>query len=134
MKHGNKAVFYIFWLLLLSGCATVLLTGASGGVAYTITNVASKTLISPIDQVEYANRLALLKMKIRYIGRRETGSGVQIVAETNELNIYIDLEKITAKTTKIGVNAEKNIILKDRATAVAIIEQTEAMLGNQSGE
>lgn len=134
MKHGNKAVFYIFWLLLLSGCATVLLTGASGGVAYTITNVASKTLISPIDQVEYANRLALLKMKIRYIERRETENGVQIIAETNELNIYIDLKQITSKTTKIGVNAEKNIILKDRATAVAIIEQTEAMLGNQSGE
>lgn len=134
MKHGNKAVFYIFWLLLLSGCATVLLTGASGGVAYTITNVASKTLISPIDQVEYANRLALLKMKIRYIERRETENGVQIIAETNELNIYIDLKQITPKTTKIGVNAEKNIILKDRATAVAIIEQTEAMLGNQSGE
>ena len=129
MKHGNKAVFYIFWLLLLSGCATVLLTGASGGVAYTITNVASKTLISPIDQVEYANRLALLKMKIRYIERRETENGVQIIAETNELNIYIDLKPITPKTTKIGVNAEKNIILKDRATAVAIIEQTEAMLG-----
>ncbi|SPQ01569.1 hypothetical protein NBG4_60045 [Candidatus Sulfobium mesophilum] len=129
MKHGNKAVFYIFWLLLLSGCATVLLTGASGGVAYTITNVASKTLISPIDQVEYANRLALLKMKIRYIERRETENGVQIIAETNELNIYIDLKQITPKTTKIGVNAEKNIILKDRATAVAIIEQTEAMLG-----
>ena len=134
MKHGNKAVFYIFWLLLLSGCATVLLTGASGGVAYTITNVASKTLTSPIDQVEYANRLALLKMKIRYIERRETENGVQIIAETNELNIYIDLKQITSKTTKIGVNAEKNIILKDRATAVAIIEQTEAMLGNQSGE
>jgi hypothetical protein len=134
MKHGNKAVFFIFWLLLLSGCATVLLTGASGGVAYTITNVASKTLISPIDQVEYANRLALLKMKIRYIERRETENGVQIIAETNELNIYIDLKQITPKTTKIGVNAEKNIILKDRATAVAIIEQTEAMLGNQSGE
>ena len=134
MRHGNKAVFYIFWFLLLSGCATVLLTGASGGVAYTITNVASKTLISPIDQVEYANRLALLKMKIRYIERRETENGVQIIAETNELNIYIDLKQITPKTTKIGVNAEKNIILKDRATAVAIIEQTEAMLGNQSGE
>ena len=91
--------------------------------------MASKTLISPIDQVEYANRLALLKMKIRYIERRETENGVQIIAETNELNIYIDLKQITPKTTKIGVNAEKNIILKDRATAVAIIEQTEAMLG-----
>ncbi len=130
MKHGDKAAFYIFWLLLLSGCASVLITGASGGVAYTITNVAYKTVVSPIDQVEYANRLALMKMRIRYIERRETGNGVQIVAETSELNIYIDLERVTPKATKIGVNAEKNIIQKDRATAVAIIEQTEAMLAN----
>jgi hypothetical protein len=28
------------------------------------------------------------------------------------------------------VNAEKNIIMKDMATAVAIIEETEAMLEN----
>ncbi len=130
MKHGNKAPFYMLWFLLLSGCASVLVTGASGGVAYTITNVAYKTVVSPIDQVEYANRLALMKMRIRYIERRETGNGVQIVAETNELNIYIDLERITPRTTKIGVNAEKNIILKDKATAVTIIEQTEAMLAN----
>ena len=130
MKHEKKAAFIVSCLLLLSACTSVLVTGASGGVAYTITNVAYKTVVSPIDQVEFANRLALMKMRIRYIERRETGSGVQIVAETNELNIYIDLEKITPKTTKIGVNAERNILLKDKATAVAIIEQTEAMLEN----
>ena len=130
MKHEKKAALLISWLLLLAGCTSVLITGASGGVAYTITNVAYKTVVSPIDRVEYANRLALMKMKIRYIERREMGNGVQIVAETRELNIYIDLEKITPKTTKIGVNAERNILLKDKATAVAIIEQTEAMLEN----
>ncbi len=130
MRHERRIAFYIFWLLLLPGCTSVLVTGASGGVAYTLTNVAYKTVVSPIDQVEYANRLALMKMKIKYLERRETGNGVQIVAETDELNIYIDLEKITAKTTKIGVDAEKNIVLKDKATAVAIIEETEAMLAN----
>lgn len=130
MRHEIKAVFCIFWLLLLPGCASVLVTGASGGVAYTVTNVAYKTVVCPLDKVEFANRLALMKMKIKYIGRRETGNGVQVIAETRELNIYIDLEKITPKTTKIAVNAEKNFILKDKATAVAIIEQTEAMLEN----
>jgi hypothetical protein len=51
MRHEKKTPFYIFWLLLLSGCTSVLVTGASGGVAYTITNVAYKTIVSPIDQV-----------------------------------------------------------------------------------
>jgi len=131
MRLKKKTPFYIFWLLLLTGCTSVLVTGASGGIAYTITNVAYKTIASPIDQVEFANRLALMKMRIKYVERIETGNGVKIVAETSELNIYINLERITPKTTKISVNAEKNIVMKDMATAVAIIEETEAMLENQ---
>ena len=51
-----------------------------------------------------------------------------IVAETSELDIYINLEKITPKTTKMSVDAEKNIVVKDKATAVAIIEETDTML------
>src|SRR5512146_2210871 len=99
MEHEKKTPFYIFLLLLLSGCTSVLITGASAGVAYTFTNVAHKTIACPIDQVEFANRLALMKMKIKYVERVETGSGVRIVAETSELNIYINLEQITPKTT-----------------------------------
>ncbi len=128
MRQEKKNPFCILCLLLLSGCTSVLVTGASGGVAYTITNIAYKTIVSPIDEVEFANRLALLKMRIKYVERIETENGVTIVAETSELNIYIYLEKITPKTTKIAVNAEKNIVMKDKATAVAIIEETEAML------
>jgi hypothetical protein len=131
MRQREVTPFYIFWILLLSGCTSVLVTGASGGVAYTVTNIAYKTIVSPIDEVEFANRLALLKMRIKYVERIETENGITIVAETPELNIYIYLETITPQMTKISVNAEKNIVMKDKATAVAIIEQTEAMLRNE---
>jgi len=128
VKQDKIIPFYMFWLLLLSGCTSVLITGASAGVAYTVTNVAYKTIVSPIDQVEFATRLALMKMRIKYLERIDTEDGVMIIAETSELDIYINLEKITPKTTKISVDAEKNIVVKDKATAVAIIEETEAML------
>ncbi len=131
MRQEKQTRFYIFCLLLLSGCTSVLVTGASGGVAYTVTNIAYKTIVSPIDEVEFANRLALMKMRIKYLERMETENGVTIVAETSELNIYIYLEKITPAMTKIAVNAEKNIVMKDKATAVAIIEETEAMLKSE---
>ena len=131
MKHEKKIPLYVFLLLLLSGCTTVLITGASAGVAYTFTNVAYKTIACPIDQVEFANRLALMKMKIKYVERMETGSGVRIVAETSELNIYINLEQITPKTTRISVDAKKSIIVKDKATADSIIQETESMLENK---
>jgi hypothetical protein len=131
MKKEKKTLFYISWLLLLSGCASVLVSGAGGGVAYTLTNVAHKTIVSPINQVEFANRLALMKMRINYVERAETADGIEIVAETDELNIYIDLEEITPKTTKMTVDARKNIVLKDKATADAIIKETEAMIAKK---
>jgi microsomal dipeptidase-like Zn-dependent dipeptidase len=67
-------------------------------------------------------------MGIKYISSTETENGLQIVAETSELKINIDLEKITAKTTRISVDARNNIVVKDKSTAAAIIQETEAML------
>ncbi len=112
----------------MSGCASVIVAGASGSIAYTFTNVAYKTISAPIDQVEFANRLALIKMGIRYIESTEKENGIEIIAETSELKIHIDLEKITAKTTKMSVDARKTIVVKDKSTAAAIITETEAML------
>ena len=128
MKQEKNIQFCAFCLLLLSGCANVLVAGASGGVAYTFTNVAYKTLIFPIDRVEFATHLALIKMRIKYVESEETENGVRILADTSELTIHITLEKITSKSTKIRVDAAKNVVVKDQATAAAIIEETEAML------
>ena len=53
---------------------------------------------------------------------------MEISATTARLKIYIELERITNKTTKISVNAKKNVVLKDSATATEIIEQIETIL------
>ena len=53
---------------------------------------------------------------------------MEISATTDRLKIYIELERITNKTTKISVNAKKNVVLKDSATAAEIIEQIETIL------
>jgi hypothetical protein len=118
-------------LLLLSGCASVLIAGASGGVAYSVTNIAYKTIPCPIDQVDFANRLALMKMGIKYVEVIKTENRARIFAETSELKIYIDLNKITPKSTKITVDAKKNFFVKDKSTADAIIDETEAMLAKE---
>ena len=129
MKQNIKTLYFAYvCLLLLSGCASVLLAGASGGVAYSITNIAYKTIPYPIDQVDFANRLALMKMGIKYVDVIKTENRARIFAETYELKIYIDLDKITPKSTKISVDAKKNFLLKDKSTAEAIIDGTEAML------
>ena len=119
------ALNLIFSLLLLgSGCAGVLIAGASGGVAYTLTNVAYKTVSYPIETVEKATRTALKEMAIEETAQSKGADSVQITAQTGDLTITIDLEAITSKTTRMSVDARKNIIIKDKATATEIIEHT----------
>lgn len=127
-QHKITHLFAYACLLLLSGCASILIAGASGGVAYSLTNIAYKTIPCPIEQVEFANRLALMKMGIKYVEAVKTENRSRIFAETSELKITIDLNKITPKSTKISVDAKKNVLLKDKSTAEAIIDETEAML------
>ena len=56
-------------------------------------------------------------------------SGVTITAETRELDIIINIEKVTSKTTQVKVDARKNFFLKDKATAAEIINQVGKILG-----
>ena len=129
MKQNKKTLYFAYvCLLLLSGCASVLIAGASGGVAYSVTNIAYKTIPRPIDQVDLANRLALMKMGIKYVEVIKTENRARIFAKTSELKIYIDLNQITPKSTKISVDAKRNFLVKDKSTAEAIINETEAML------
>jgi hypothetical protein len=63
---------FSLWILL-SGCAIIAVSGAGGGVAYTITNVAYKTFVYPLEHVESATQKALRKMGIREIERKKNG-------------------------------------------------------------
>jgi len=82
----------------------------------------------PSGQVENAVRAALKKMGIKETGSKKIERGIEISATTPKLKIDIELERITNKTTKISVDAKKNVLLKDSATAAEIIEQTERIL------
>lgn len=119
-------------VVLSSGCATLLVTGASGGVAYTVTNIAYKTESFPIDKVESATRRALKNMGMVFTGKEKIEDGIRITAVTEGLDIYIDLERITSKSTKISVDARKNLVLKDKATATEIIAQIEKFLNGKN--
>jgi hypothetical protein len=69
-----------------------------------------------------------MKMGIKYVEVTKTENRARLFAKTSELKIYIDLNKITPKSTKISVDAQKNFLVKDKSTAEAIIGETEAML------
>ncbi len=132
-KPNNLKPMAVLCLITISlacsaGCTSVLIAGAGGGAEYTLTNVAYKTVNYPMERVQSAVHFALNKMAIRDMKTLKTEKGVRIVAETIDLKIYIDLDWITVRTTKISVDARKNFVMKDKATAAAIIERVESVL------
>ena len=120
----------IFLLPLMLGCAAVVLSGAGIGASYTFTNVAYRSFNSPIDQVHEATTSALKGMDIKIMEETKSEDSRTIKATTPKLRISINLEEITAKTTQIKVDARKNVILKDKATAAEIIAQVGKILGD----
>ncbi len=128
MFKPRALLLIIAAVMCAAGCASILIAGAGGGVEYTITNVAYKTVNYPMEQVQSATHAALKKMAIRYKQTVKSEKGVKIEAETMDLKIYVDLDWITVKTTKISVDARKNFVLKDKSTAAAIIEEIDNIL------
>lgn len=128
-------VFGALCLIMLAGCellplaaSPIVVSGAGGGVAYTFTNIAYKTVSYPVRQVESSLRTALKKMDVKVVSEAASDGAVAIKAKTGKLDITIELEKVTPKTTRIRVDAKDGLFFKDKATATEIITQTEKAL------
>src|SRR5919109_4122241 len=140
MEHqkGRLSMFLLLCLIpVLNGCAAVGLTlfGVGAGVAtgtsvsYTLDGIAYRTFTAPLPQVESATRTALDKMGIKVEATAKTDQGKAIKAIGNDREIEVELEIVSAKTTRIRTVAKQGLFFKDRATATEIILQTEKVLG-----
>lgn len=119
-------------LPLLCGCATVAITGAAEGISYTLSNTAYRTFTAPMDRTRVAAIKAIRRMKIqcpKETCEERTPKGYIFHAYTDELDIDVELEAVTEAATKISVDAKKKVVIKDRAVAVEIINQTAQALG-----
>ena len=120
----------------LGGCAGVGLAlfgvgaGISGGtgVNYTLDSVAYKTFAASEPELRTATLRTLKRMAIDVTENQATESGRQITANAGDRTVDIELDRITAKTSRMRVNVKKGWILRDRATAGEIIVQTEKSL------
>ncbi|MFQ5481716.1 MAG: DUF3568 family protein [Nitrospinaceae bacterium] len=126
----RKALFtgILLCLPLMAGCLAVVMATSMVGMDYTFSNVAYKTVNFPIKSVDSAVKRVFGEMGIVMVNAGKIEGGREIKGTTKELKIFVELEMITSKTTKIRVDAQKNVVLKDRATAAAIIRQTEKRL------
>jgi hypothetical protein len=141
-RHKYPSEFYpgvFFELLILffltsfgSGCATVAVSalGAGAGISipYVMSDCAGRTLNYPFEEVNKITPQVLRKMDILVVTDSEIENGKRIKASTKNLEITIDMERVTKRATRITVNAQKSTFVKDRATAEEILNQFEAML------
>ncbi len=132
VKSFFRLFITFFLALVFSGCASVGLavpaaavSGGAAGVNYSFTNNAYKTMSHPLNDVEVALGKALKKMDIKEKKFEKKEDKISISAVTANLDININLEKITPTVTKIVVSAKKGLFLKDKSTATEIIVQTE---------
>jgi len=56
--------------------------------------------------------------------------GRELVAASSDRTIYVDLEQVTARTTRMRITAKQGWFWRDRTTAGEIIARTERTLAN----
>lgn len=110
------------------GCMTG--AGAAGtSVNYALDGIAYRTFSAPADQLQRATLTTLKRMDIAISSNELKEDGCrEIVGAAGDRTIYVELEKLTARTTRMRITAKYGWLLRDRATAGEIIAQTERTL------
>jgi hypothetical protein len=126
----------LFLLLPLSGCGAMAAslfgagaeTASSTGVAYTVDNIAYRTFVltpEPVEQDVLAS-LEFMGFPVSWTQRKETG--LQIHARgtnpAHEVVIEVEVQPLSAKTTRLRVIVKHGTWVRDAATATEIILQT----------
>lgn len=132
--NKNKSLWPIMMglslILTLSGCAaavgalSTLGSGVVGGADYLASDPVSKTVCYNYDRVKKALLVTLCKMVIDVEKVREEEDGEKIYAQAEDLQILIELKKITPIVTRISIRAGEGIVKRDRATATEIVQRT----------
>lgn len=126
------AVLVVLTGLASQGCAGAGLTlfgvgaGVTGGtgVSYTLDSVAYKTFTASETELRSATVQTLKRMAMDVTETQKTGTGSDITATGGDRTIEIEIDKITARTSRMRVVVKKGWIFRDRATAGEIIAQT----------
>ena len=129
-KLSGPIVMGLFLLLTLSGCAAAigalgtLGSGVVGGADYLASDPVSKSVCYNYDRVKKALLVTLCKMVIDVEKVKELEDGEKIYAKAEDLEIVIELKRITPIVTRIKIKAGEGIVKRDTATATEIVRRT----------
>lgn len=129
--RGLGAVILV-GMLMLQGCVIVavgVVAGAAAGVTYTFMGVAEKTFNEPYDPVADALQKALISLDIKTGNTRKTEEGGRVVkteieAFARDTTIKIEIERVADTATKVTVDATRYYLMRDKAIATQILNQT----------
>ena len=136
MKRGHLVLLLLLAMAGSSGCAALALTvfGSGAGISaststnYILDSFVYKTFTIPERGVRKATLTTLKRMAIQVKENQATEAGTKIVAMAGDRTIEVELDRLTARTTRMRVNVKQGWFFRDRATATEIITQTERTL------
>ena len=136
MKHGHRVLLLLLVMAGSSGCAALALSvfGSGAGISaststnYILDSIVYKTFTIPETGVRKATVITLKRMAIKVKENQATEAGTKIVAMAGDRIIEVELDRLTARTTRMRVNVRQGWFFRDRATATEIIAQTERTL------
>ncbi len=112
---------WISIFILASGCAS---SGGVMGTGFLGSNSAEKTLNYPVKEVVKAAHRVLEDMDLLLMEDSTTSGGKTITAATVELDIYIELEVLTTKSTRMIVDVKDALTKKHKPLGEDIIDMT----------
>lgn len=118
----------------LSGCAAVIpLLGAGAGmfadrqVDHILDSTASKTFAAPLDEVRTAMFQSFYRMELTIDSDERTETGYALTGKTRDRHVEIELE-VVGQFTYMEARVKRNFFRRDRATAAALVLDTESIL------
>jgi hypothetical protein len=132
-RRAGQAAVLLVSLGLVAGCETLSLTilgiGGSAAMSHKMSSTPSRTFTMPLLKVKTASIGALKRMGIQAEEVKQVENGEVITARLGKREIEVELESLTAFTTRMRVVARDGGFFYDGATAAEIIVQTEKRLG-----
>jgi hypothetical protein len=116
--------------LVSQGCAA----GTAGhSVNYTLDGVAYRTFSAPLDQLQRITLTTFKRMDLALKSDAVKDDGCrEMVAAAGDRTVHVELEKLSARTTRMRITAKQGWLWRDRAAAGEIIAQTERSLGDSA--
>jgi len=116
----------------LQGCAEVTTSTPAQSVNFTLDGVAYRTFNAPVDDMRRAARSSFKRMDLELKSDEATEDGCrELIAATGDRTIHVELDKLTARTTRMRITAKHGWMLRDRSAAGEFLALTERALDDK---